>query len=298
MSHQSFHTHNAEHQTTKHIRSAFFLNLFFTVIEIVGGIFTNSVAILSDALHDLGDSLSLGLSWYFQKVSQKKRDPNYSFGYKRYSVFGAIINAIIIITGSVIILFEAIPRLFSPSVPNAQGMLILSLLGIVFNGIAFLRVKKGNSLNEKVVMLHLLEDVLGWLAVFIASIVMIFTPLPILDPILSLAIAAFVLFNAIKNLNRALKIVMQGTPQAINISDIENKVTAVAGVQSVHDTHLWSMDGSYNVLTLHVVLNNNSDLATLSLLKTKIRHELKSEDIKHITIEFEGLDEECLHIDC
>jgi cobalt-zinc-cadmium efflux system protein len=298
MAQNHHHPHMHIQEPVKNIRSAFMINLIFTIIEFAGGLLTNSVAILSDALHDFGDSISLGMSWYFQKISQKARDDNYSFGYKRFSVFGALINSVILIAGSVFILWEAIPRLINPQMPDAGGMLILAVLGVAFNGLAFFRVKKGESLNEKVVTLHLLEDVLGWLAVLIASIVMLFFEWPVLDPILSLLIAGYILFNTFKNTNQALKIVLQGTPQNFDISHIENKVKQIEEIQSVHDIHLWSMDGFYNILTIHIVLNSNEDLYAVSEIKRKIRQNLKQENIQHITMEFENAGEECLQNDC
>ncbi len=292
------HNHNHDHNDTKNIRSAFFINLVFTIIEIIGGFFTNSIAILSDALHDLGDSLSLGLSWYFQKLSQKDSDKNFTFGYKRFSIFGAITNSIVLIIGSVFILFETMPRILNPVMPNADGMLYLAILGVVFNGAAIFRLKKTSSLNGKVVMLHLMEDVLGWIAILAASIVMKYYYLPVLDPILSLVIAMYILFNAFKNMKSALKIILQGTPKTTNVADIEKKISDIKGINSVHDTHLWSMDGIYNVLTVHVVLEENTNLDSLAHIKQRIRDELAEEHIQHITMEFEGKDEECLHIDC
>ncbi len=292
-------SHNHDHHNrTGNIRTAFFLNLFFTLIEIIGGIITNSVAILSDALHDFGDSISLGLSWYFQKLSQKKRDHHFSFGYRRFSIFGAIINSIVLIIGSVYIIIESVPRLINPQQPNAKGMIILAIFGIIVNGAAVLKLKKGNSLNEKVVSFHLLEDVLGWVAVLIASIVMTFTSIPILDPLLSLLIAAYILFNVFKNLKSALIIILQGIPSHIDLVTLEKKLTAISGINGVHDTHIWTMDGEYNVLTVHIVLEENKDLEYMASLKKTIRDELIDEHIQHITIEFETKDEQCIHENC
>jgi len=190
--------HNHHHHTTENIKVAFFLNLSFTVIELVGGLLTNSMAILSDALHDLGDSVSLGLAWYFQRIAQKKSDLSYSYGYKRFSLLGAFINSLILSVGSIFILVEAIPRLFDPKQPDASGMIILAIIGVIVNGFAVLRLKKGKSINEKVVSLHLLEDVLGWLAVLIGSIVMYFFNLPVIDSLLSIGIAIFILLNVLE----------------------------------------------------------------------------------------------------
>ena len=192
MGHDHHHGHHHQHDT-KNISTAFFLNLAFTIIEIIGGLMTNSVAIMSDALHDLGDSLSLGLAWYFQKVAKKGRDKTFSYGYKRFSVLGAMINAIVLVVGSVFILQETIPRLWQPETPNVQGMFWLAILGIVVNGAAVLKLQKGTSLNEKVISLHLLEDVLGWAAVLVGSVLMYFFDLPIIDPLLSIGIAIFIL---------------------------------------------------------------------------------------------------------
>lgn len=160
------------HHATQNIQLAFFLNLSFTLIEIIGGLWTNSLAILSDALHDLGDSIALGLSWYFAKVSQKPPDERFSYGYQRFSLLGALISSLILVVGSTIILFTAIPRLFHPEPVHVEGMLLLALLGVIINGVAVLKLKGGKTQNERVVMLHLLEDTFGWIAVLIVGGVM------------------------------------------------------------------------------------------------------------------------------
>lgn len=296
MSDHDHHQHS--HPVTENIRLAFFLNIFFTLIEIIGGLYTNSMAILSDALHDLGDSLSLGVSWHFQKLSQKERNKKFTFGYRRFSIVGAFINSIVLVAGSLFILIETVPRLVNPETPNAQGMLLLALVGILFNGAAVLKLKKGFSLNEKVVMLHLMEDVLGWAAILVASIVMMFVHLPVLDPILSVLIALYILFNVVKNMKSAFKIILQGTPPEISLSQIEKKISEIQGIDSVHHVHLWSMDGEYNVLTIHVVLEKDKDLKAMSFYKKHIRQKLLSENIQHTTIEFESKDEDCVHVDC
>ena len=193
------HHHHSHGSSTENIAVAFFLNLAFTIIEFIGGFYTNSLAIMSDALHDLGDSLSLGLSWYFQKKSTKRANKKYSYGYKRFSLLGAVINSIVLVIGSVFIIKEAIPRIINPENADAKGMMWLAVLGIIVNGAAVLKLKKGTSINERVVSLHLLEDVLGWVVVLLASIVMQFWDVPVLDPVLSIAIAGFVLFNVYIN---------------------------------------------------------------------------------------------------
>ncbi|MEQ9300734.1 MAG: cation diffusion facilitator family transporter [Cyclobacteriaceae bacterium] len=291
------HHHN-HHHATGNIKVAFFLNLAFTIIEIIGGLLTNSLAILSDAVHDLGDSLSLGLSWYFQKLSAKGRTDTFSYGYKRFSLLGAVINALVLVAGSVVILVHAIPRLFNTEQTNAQGMLVLAVIGVIVNGAAVLRLRKGESLNEKVVSLHLIEDVLGWVAVIIGSVLMIFYDLPFIDPLLSVMISLFMLYNVYKSLKKSLVIILQGTPEEVDIEEVRLKLREITEVVGIHDCHAWSMDGQYNVLTIHLVLDKDYRLSQQADLKQRIEEKLKKESIHHLTIAFETQDERCALIDC
>jgi len=286
------HTHNPS--DIKNIKAAFLLNLFFTLVEIVGGFMTNSIAILSDAIHDLGDCLSLGLAWYFQKVAKKGSDTSYSYGYKRFSLLGAVINSIVLVAGSILILTVATPRIIHPVASNAGGMFFLAILGVAVNGAAVLRLKKGNSINEKVVSLHLLEDVLGWAAILVGSVVMHFFNVPVLDPIMSVGIALFVLFNVYKNMRQSLRIILQGIPVEFDITAISEHLQQFEGVENIHDLHVWSVDGTYNVLTVHVVLNELLGMEKMTALKTKIRESLKEKGIQHATIEFETQNEQCV----
>jgi len=292
------HHHHHDHSDVKNIKVAFFLNLAFTILEIVGGFFTNSIAILSDAVHDLGDSLSLGLSWYFQKKAKQKSDTSYSYGYRRFSLLGAIINSIVLVVGSIFILSAAIPRIFHPQHTNVEGMFLLAIIGVLVNGAAVFRLRKGHSLNEKVVSLHLLEDVLGWIAILVGSIVMYFFEVPILDPIMSIAIACFVLFNVYKNLSQSLHIILQGIPEEVNLKEITEILQQIETVESIHDLHIWSADGSYIVLTVHVVVANEMSMEKLAELKDEIRNVLYNINIEHVTIEFEMANEHCTFEKC
>jgi len=285
--------HEHHHEEVKNIKVAFFLNLFFTLLEIVGGFFTNSMAILSDAVHDLGDCLSLGLAWYFQKVSGKGSDSSYSYGYKRFSLMGAVINSIVLIVGSIFILSAAIPRIFHPEKTQAAGMFFLAIVGVLVNGIAFIRLKKGSSLNEKVVSLHFLEDVLGWVSILVGAVIMYFFNAPFIDPILSVGIACFVLFNVFKNIRQTLHIILQGIPADIDIDELSGELQQFKGIEDIHDLHVWSVDGNYNILTVHVVMNKTLETDKITELKSKIRNTLKEKGIQHATIEFETSDERC-----
>ncbi|WP_341227406.1 cation diffusion facilitator family transporter [uncultured Arcticibacterium sp.] len=290
----SGHHHHGQahghHHGTENISTAFWLNLSFTIIEIIGGFFTNSVAILSDALHDLGDSLSLGLAWYFQKKSNKGSDKTYTYGYKRFSLVGALVNSIVLVVGSVFMLTEAIPRIMNPESSNAKGMMLLAVLGIAVNGAAVFKLKKGTSLNERAVMLHLMEDVLGWVAVLIGAVLMYFFKWKIIDPLLSIGITAYVLFNVYGNLKSVFRVILQGTPENFEVEDIKAKLKTIQGVLDVHDLHVWSMDGEFNVMTVHAVVKEKANRAAM---KKAIRHELQHMDVEHVTIEMEFENEDC-----
>jgi cobalt-zinc-cadmium efflux system protein len=295
MGHHHHHGHDHSHDHgTKNIQVAFWLNLGFALLELVGGFYTNSVAILSDALHDLGDSLSLGTSWYFQKKSQQKRDSHFTYGYKRFSLLGAFINCIVLTVGSVFIISESVQRIFNPSQPNAKGMLILAVIGIGVNLVAMLRLKKGQSINERVISLHFLEDVLGWVAVLVGSVVMMFYNVPILDPLLSLGIAAFILFNVYKNMKSVFQIVLQGVPENISEDKIRALVKSFPEVKDSHDIHVWSMDGNYHIVTLHVVVANDLSVAQQEGLKTRLKESLSKLSIRHATVELETEGYDCV----
>jgi len=283
--HSPLHHHHHGHGETSNIKVAFFLNISFAIIEIIGGIYTHSLAILSDALHDLGDSLTLGLAWYFQNLAQKGRDQSFSYGYRRFSLLGAIINTVVLVVGSIFIILEAIPRIISPETVHAKGMIWLAILGILVNGAAVLRLRQGTSLNERVVSLHLLEDVLGWVAVLIASIIMLFFDVPILDPILSMLIAGYILFNAYKGVKESFFILLQGVPKSISIKALEQNLLKIERVEEVHDLHAWSMDGEYNVMTIHLVVPDESTWEQVAAIRSQARDLLEHEHIEHVTIE-------------
>lgn len=288
---QTHHSNHTHHKDVKNIRIAFFLNLSFTVIEFIGGILTNSMAILSDAVHDLGDSFSLGLSWYFQRLSKKPMNKEYTYGYKRFSLLGAIVNSGILLAGSIVILYNALPRLLNPEQPDTKGMLLLAVLGVIINGLAVLRLRTGRSMNERVVSLHLWEDVLGWLAVLIGALIMHFVDLPIIDPLLSIAITLFILYHVYRNIGKGLRIILQGTPEALDLDAAAQAVSELENVDRAHHLHAWTVDGEYNVLTLHVVVEMEMTMHQQYLLKQQIRNTLNKMGVQHATIELELTDE-------
>jgi cobalt-zinc-cadmium efflux system protein len=288
------HSHHAE----SNIKFAFFINLIFTIIEIIGGLWTNSMAILSDALHDFGDSISLGLAWFLEGYSKKGADKKFTFGYSRFSLLGAMINGIVLLIGSFIILSEAVPRILNPQSVNASGMFMFAVVGIIFNGAAVLRLNKGDSINEKVVSLHLLEDVLGWTAVLVVSIVLMFKDIPVLDPILSIAITLYVLFNVYKNLKEVLNLFLQGVPEDIDIDKIKNIMQDNTEILEVHHIHVWSLKGERIFLSAHVMIDDSYCKEDIINIKEKLKSLLKKEGIEHVTLEIEFENESCDDNNC
>jgi cobalt-zinc-cadmium efflux system protein len=271
----------------------FFINLAFTILEAIGGLYTNSLAIVSDALHDFGDSFTLGLSWYLEGRSRKGSDTRYSYGYRRFSLFSALANAIVLIAGSFYIFYEAIPRLIHPQPSNAEGMLILSVIGILVNGYAFYRFRRGQSLNVQMINWHLLGDLLGWIAVFIVSISLLFADIRILDPILSILINLYVLYNVVRNLRKTLALFMQAVPESIVLPELEQSLQEIPGVQSIHHTHIWSLDGTHNVLTAHLVVEACTEKEDLIRIKKEVEQITHGMDVEHTTVEIDYEDEDC-----
>jgi len=296
--HSHNHSHSHSHQGTgdnasKRIGWAFFLNVIFTIIEFIGGWLTNSTAIMADAVHDLGDSLSIGSAWILNKLSDKKANNTFSYGYKRFSLLGALINGLVLIIGSIWILLEAIPRLAAPQMPQAEGMLLLSIFGIAVNGFAAYKLSAGETLNERVLNWHLLEDVLGWVAVFIVSIVLLFKPWPILDPILSIAFTLFILFNVARNLKETILLFLQATPNEKQDKAVRDLLLSKPEVNKLHHFHIWSLDGEHSVMTVHLVLRDEISVSQMKNLKNQLQEELATFKFVHTTIELEFSDEKC-----
>lgn len=280
-------------KTEKNILIAFILNLFFSIFEIIGGFFTGSVAIISDAIHDLGDATSIGISYFLEKKSKKQPDETYTYGYARFSVIGSVITTLILLFGSVMVIYNAIMRIINPVEINYNGMIIFAIVGALVNFIAAYFTKDGDSLNQKAVNLHMLEDVLGWLVVLVGAVIMRFTDISIIDPLMSMAVAIFILINAIKNLKEVLDLFLEKIPNNISIEEIKEHLIEIDGVLGVHHIHIWSMDGQQNYATMHIVAEENSHT-----IKDKIREELREHGIGHTTLEIESPNDHCHEEHC
>lgn len=278
------HDHHEHSGAGGRLGLAFGLNVAFTLIELVGAWYTNSTAIAADALHDLGDSLSLAFAWGMQGVSGKAPTASYTYGFKRLSLVGALVNAIVLLVGGAIVLTEAIPRLWDPGQPDAAGMLGLAVLGVVVNGAAVLRVRSGKSLNERVVTWHLLEDVLGWIAVLVVSTVMLFVNVPVLDPLLSLAVTAWVGFNAARNLKKTMDVFLQAVPDDVDVERLRSMARDVPDVSELRHVHVWSQEGEHHVLTGTLVVDCASLDHALDA-SDGVRTRLREAGIEHVTME-------------
>ncbi len=279
-------------KTEKNILIAFILNIAFSIFEFFGGLITNSVAILSDSVHDMGDALSIGISFFLEKKSKKHADNQYTYGYVRYSVLGGLITTIILIVGSILVIYNAIGRIINPIEINYEGMIIFAIVGVVLNFIAAYFTKDGESINQKSVNLHMLEDVLGWIIVLVGAIIMKFTDIRLLDSIMSIGVAIFILINALKNLKEVLDLFLEKTPNGIDIEELKKHLLEIENVDDIHHIHVWSIDGYNNYATMHIVTKAEN----IKELKVKIRQELSEHNICHAILETE--DEACDEIEC
>lgn len=277
----------------KNILIAFLLNFFFALFEFVGGIITGSIAIISDSIHDIGDSLGIGFSYFLEVKSKKAPDKTHTYGYARYSVFGAFTTNIILLFGSIITISAAVYRIFNPQEINYNGMMIFAVVGVIINAVAAKKTLSSDNMNSRAVSLHMLEDVLGWAVVLIGSIIMRFTDITILDPIMSIGVSVFILINAFLGLREIFDLFLIKIPDGINIDDIAKKVLAVSGVLDAHHIHIWSISGEEAYATMHIVTDGQTPD-----VKNKVRARLKEEGIVHLTLETELPGEVCEQKNC
>ena len=285
-------------KTEKRMFLSFALNFIFTIIEFVGGIITNSVALLSDSIHDLGDSISIGIAIYLEKKSKKKPDKRYTYGYRRFSLLGALISSIILLIGSGVIIFEAINRLINPELINTELIIYFAIFGVVVNSAAAFNSSKGKTLNEKAITLHMLEDVLGWVTLLVASIIMHYTDILILDALLSLVFTIYIIYHSFKNLSEVFKVFLEASPSNININEVIEKLKTIDHVIKIHHFHLWSLEGNYLLCTFHAVIKDDLTPKEIIEVQDKLITTLNKKGIIHSTIQIEFESYHCLDSDC
>lgn len=298
MPHDHHHHHHGHHHHHHHagqrIGFAFWLNFIFAIIELVGGLYVNSVSIMSDALHDFGDALSLAVAWFLERKSQQGKNEKYSYGYRRFSTISALLTAMILIVGSAMILVESVPRVFNPVQPETKGMIALAILGVLVNGAAVVKMKAGKSLNERTLTWHFVEDLLGWGLILVSALVMNFVYFPALDSIVAILISIFVIRNVWKSLQEAMGIFLQATPQNIEVQKIQNYFQTLDELNGFHHLHVWTLDGENHILTAHLVTKADLTKEQVAVLKTKIKQQLTEKfHIHEATLEIEYAGEIC-----
>ena len=280
-------------KTKKNILVAFLLNLSFAAFEFFAGLWTGSVAILSDAVHDLGDAAGIGLSWLLERKGKRPPDQVYTYGYGRYSLLGSLITTSILLFGSVLVMGNAVVRILHPTPIHYDGMLLFAVAGVIVNLAAAFVTREGDSLNQKAVNLHMLEDVLGWALVLLGALIMRFTDFALLDPLLSIGVAAFILFHAVRNLRETVELLLDKTPHGVEVAEIREHLLHIDGVLEVHHIHLWSLDGCTHCATMHIVTAGDPHE-----IKAQVRQELAEHGIGHATLELESENEHCHEPHC
>ena len=297
--HHSHHHHHHHHAggSDKKILTAFFLNLFFVFVEIFGGFFTNSFAILSDAVHDLGDCVAIGFAYVMEKLSRKAPDEKYTYGYRRYSLLSAVATSVLLVVSSIFVICGAVVRLGEPVEVKGGTMLLVALFGVLINGAAVVVTHKGTGANERAVSLHMLEDVLGWVAVLIGSALIYAFKWYFIDGILSLCIAVFLIIHSVINIKSVFAILLEKSPEGFDVQGYKNKVSAIDGVQNVHHLHIWSLDGERVMASLHVSLCENADMTAYARIKKAVEELSEAAGIEHLTVQLD-VNGGCNHESC
>ena len=258
-------------KSSRNMTIAFLLNFSFAIIEFIFGLLFHSSAVLADAVHDTGDALAIGLSTLFEKISTKKEDREYTLGYKRYSLLGALLTSVILLVGSTLVIVENVPKLFAPEKVNYDGMLVLGIVAIAVNTAASRVVSHGHSHNESILSLHFLEDILGWLAVILVSLILRFTDWYFLDPLLSLVIAGFILSKALPKFWENIQIFLDHVPSDVDLSQLYQEIAALENVRAITQLNVWTTDGLEKFAMLHICLKNPNLLAeTQAVLRQRL----------------------------
>lgn len=283
---------NLINKTPENIKIAFLLNLAFSIVEAIGGILTNSISIISDSLHNLGDSITIGINYIFEKKSKKLPNKEYSYGYLRYTMLGSLIASFILLVGSVVIIYNVVPRLIKPLSVNYDAMIIFGIFGLLINLYATIKIM-GSKEKDKKINTHMIEDTVIWLFILTGSICIKVFDSVIIDPILSLLIAIYILYQVYKYMKNIYNIFMEKVPKNVKIDEIKKDIEENENIDNVHHIHIWSMDGVNNYMTAHIHLNKV--LSEEEIIKTKndVKNKLMEDKINHITLEVEYFNEKC-----
>lgn len=269
---------------------SFFLNTSFTIIEWFVGLYTNSVTISSGAIHDFGDSIILFFSLLLEKKSKKGRTEKYTYGYRRFSLLGNLINIIILTIGGIFILHNAIDRLFHPQEIRTVVMLVFSILGITINGYgAFKLYSKKQGIN-RTLFLNIFSDFISWITVFISALTAIIFNVYFLDALCSIFLGIWLIFQGIQGSRKTLHLLMQAVPEEINLQQIEAAILQNKMVTQVHDLHVWDLDGEDYIASFHIV-TTSQDIKEVMIAKEEIKIKLETLKINHATIEVDTVEQ-------
>lgn len=288
---------NFINKTPENIKIAFLLNLAFSIVEAIGGILTNSISIISDSLHNLGDSITIGINYIFEKKSKKLPNKEYSYGYLRYTMLGSLIASFILLVGSVIIIYNVVPRLIKPLSVNYDAMIIFGIFGLLINLYATIKIMRSKDKDKKI-NTHMIEDTVIWLFILTGSICIKVFNLVIIDPILSLLIAVYILYQVYKYMKNIYNIFMEKVPKNVKIDEIKKDIESNENIDNVHHIHIWSMDGVNNYMTAHIHLNKILNEEEIIKTKNDVKNKLKEDKINHITLEVEYFNEKCDSSNC
>jgi cobalt-zinc-cadmium efflux system protein len=288
--------HNHHHQVEgKNLLFSIVLNIVITVAQIIGGILSGSLALISDALHNFSDVLSLVFSYIANKLSKKKASVNQTFGYKRAEILTAFINAITLIIVALYLVFEATTRFFHPEVIKSNLVIWMSILGILANGFSALMLKKeaDYNLNMKSAYIHLFTDMLASVAVLIGGILMKYFQIYWIDSVLTFVIAIYLIFIGFDLLRDSTKILMLFTPSHIDINEIVDEVHKISGVSKLHHIHVWHLNEQELHLEAHLDCSEDIKISDFNILLSKIEKVLLEKfQINHINIQPEFQKEE------
>lgn len=293
------HAHCAHsHASNKTVlRNSFLMISAFMLVEVAGGLATNSLALLSDAGHMLSDAAALGLSLFAFKFGERKGNLQKTFGYRRIEILTATINALALVAIAVLIVIEAARRLKNPPEVATAGMLAISTLGLAVNIVVALYMLRGGDVRENVNMrgayAHVLGDALGSVGAITAALLMMCFGWGWADAAASLLVAALIVKNGWGVLKESLNILMEGSPKGVSLDGLVTRIRGVDGVLSVHDLHVWSITSGANALTAHIVVSGELSVREAERIMAEISHEMEHLGITHTTLQCESNDNEC-----
>ncbi|HRQ24009.1 MAG TPA: cation diffusion facilitator family transporter [Anaerolineales bacterium] len=299
--HQHSHFNDLADKTAKRLSLSLGLTAAFVVIEVIAGIFSNSLALLTDAAHNFTDVIALGLSWYALRIAAKPAHAGKTFGYHRVGILVALVNSTSLILIALGIFYEAHRRFLSPPEVNAPILIGVGIVAFIINLVTALLVKKGseNDLNLRSAFLHLMGDVLSTLGAVFAGVLIFFTQWNWLDPLVSVLIGAFILWSAWGILRQSIHILLESAPENRDVPKMVDDIRAVDGVRGIHDLHVWSINENLRMLSAHVVTDNIS-IGEGTLIQKNINDVLANGyHIQHATLqlECEGCREPLLYCD-